>query len=124
MLLEKGDRIYIPKRPLTVRVSGEVLSPASLQFRSSKTAEDYINEAGGLTHNADKKRIFVLYPDGSAQPLVTGPWQHNPVLIPPGATVMVPHDPEPFSFIQTAKDVTQILTNIAVTGIFIDDIRD
>lgn len=124
VLLEKGDRIYIPKRPLTVRVSGEVLSPASLQFRSSKTAEDYINEAGGLTHNADKKRIFVLYPDGSAQPLVTGPWQHNPVLIPPGATVMVPHDPEPFSFIQTAKDVTQILTNIAVTGIFIDDIRD
>lgn len=124
VLLEKGDRVYIPKRPLTVRVSGEVLSPASLQFRSSKTADDYINEAGGLTHNADKKRIFVLYPDGSAQPLVTGPWHHNPVLIPPGATVMVPHDPEPFNFIQTAKDVTQILTNIAVTGIFIDDIKD
>lgn len=27
MLLEKGDRMYVPKRPLTVRVSGEVLSP-------------------------------------------------------------------------------------------------
>lgn len=124
ILLEKGDRIYIPKRPLTVKVSGEVLSPANLQFRSSKTADDYINEAGGMTHNADRKRVFVLYPDGSAQPLVTGPWNHNPVLIPPGATVMVPHDPEPFDFIRTAKDITQILTNIAITGIFIDDLKD
>lgn len=124
ILLEKGDRIYIPKRPLTVRVSGEVLSAANLQFRSNKTAEDYINEAGGLTKSADDDRIFVLYPDGSAQPLITSPWKHNAVLIPPGSTIVVPHDPKPFDFIETAKDVTQILTNLAITGIFIDDIRD
>ncbi len=34
ILLEAGDRVYIPRRPLTVRVSGEILSPANLQFRS------------------------------------------------------------------------------------------
>lgn len=69
MLLEKGDRIYVPKRPLTVRVSGEVLSPSSLQFISEKDPLDYIHEAGGFTFHADKDRTFVLYPDGSAQPL-------------------------------------------------------
>ena len=36
LLLQSGDRIYIPRRDLTVRVHGEVLSPASLQFREGK----------------------------------------------------------------------------------------
>ena len=124
MLLEKGDRIYVPKRPLTVRVSGEVLSPSSLQFISEKDPLDYIHEAGGFTFHADKDRTFVLYPDGSAQPLQVSSWNHRPVFIPPGSTIIIPRDPEPFSFIQSAKEVGQILSNLAVTSVFIDDIRD
>jgi protein involved in polysaccharide export with SLBB domain len=69
MLLEHGDRLYIPKRPLNVRVSGEVLSPSSLQFIEEKNPRDYIYEAGGFTFHADKNRTFVLYPNGRAQPL-------------------------------------------------------
>ena len=124
MLLESGDRIYIPKRPLTVRVRGEVLSPASLQFRTSKKPRDYINEAGGFTFEADKDRAFVIYPDGSGQPLEVSSWNYNPVLIPPGSTIVVPRDPEPFDFVQSAKDISQILSNLAITGVFINDIRD
>ncbi len=124
MLLENGDRIYIPKRPLTVRVSGDVLSPASLQFKKSKNPIDYIHEAGGFTYNADKNRTFVLYPDGSAQPLKVNVWNHNPIFIPPGSTIIVPRDPKPFDFIESAKDITQILSNLAVTSVFINEIRD
>ncbi|MCB1782952.1 MAG: SLBB domain-containing protein [Alphaproteobacteria bacterium] len=124
MLLEPGDRLYIPKRPLTVRVSGEVLSPASLQFRSGKDPLDYIHEAGSFTYNADKDRTFVLYPDGSAQPLQVNTWNHKPALIPPGSTIIVPRDPKPFDFIESARDVSQILSNLAITSIFIDDLRN
>lgn len=124
MLLESGDRIYIPKRPLTVRVSGEVLSPASLQFRSGKDPLDYIHQAGGFTYHADKDRTFVLYPDGSAQPLRVNTWNHKPALIPPGSTIVVPRDPKPFDFIESARDISQILSNLAITSIFIDDLRD
>lgn len=124
ILLEKGDRTYIPKRPLTVRVNGEVLSPANLQFRKNKDARDYIVEAGGYTYNADDDRAFVLYPDGSAQPLQVSNWNHKATFIPPGSTIVVPRDPKPFDFIQSAKDISQILSNLAVTGIFLDDIRD
>lgn len=123
MLLESGDRVYVPKRPLTVRVAGEVLSPASLQFRKDKDARDYIMEAGGFTFDADKDRTFVIYPDGSAQPLLVNNWNHTPAMIPPGSTVIVPRDPKPFDFVQAAKDVSGILSNLAITGIFIDDIR-
>ena len=124
LLLESGDRLYIPRRNLTVRVSGEVLSPASLQFRERKASLDYIHEAGGFTFHADKDRTFVIYPDGAAQPLQVSSWNYNPVMIPPGSTIVVPRDPKPFDFIQSAKDVSQILSNLAVTAIFIDDVAD
>ncbi|MCK6417609.1 MAG: capsule biosynthesis GfcC family protein, partial [Alphaproteobacteria bacterium] len=124
MLLEPGDRLFIPKRSLTVRVAGEILSPAALQFRDGKKPLDYIHEAGGFTFHADKERSFVLYPDGSAQPLQVSPWNYKPIFIPPGSTIVVPRDPEPFDFVESAKDISQILSNLAVTAIFIDDVRD
>ncbi|MCB9987730.1 MAG: SLBB domain-containing protein [Rhodospirillales bacterium] len=122
ILLETGDRIYIPKRPLTVRVNGEVLSPAALQFRKDKDPRDYITEAGGMTYHADKERAFVLYPDGSAQPLQISNWNHRAVFIPPGSTIVVPRDPKPFDFIETARDLSQIIANLAITGIWLDDL--
>ena len=42
----------------------------------------------------------------------------------PGSTVVVPRDPKPFDFIESAKDVSQILSNLAITAIFIDDVQD
>ena len=124
ILLESGDRIYIPKRPLTVRVAGEVLSPAALQFRTEKTPREYINEAGGMSFNADDDRAFVVYPDGSAQPLAVSAWNHNAVFIPPGSTIIVPRDPKPLTFLEGALDVSQILANVATAAIFADDLRD
>ncbi len=124
MLLEKGDRLFIPKRPLTVRVTGEVLSPSALQFVSDKKPIDYIYQAGGFTYHADKDRAFVLYPNGSAQPLQVNRWNHKPIFIPPGSTIIVPRDPKPFNFIEGAKEIGQILGNLAVTSVFINNIRD
>jgi polysaccharide export outer membrane protein len=123
ILLEKGDRVFIPKRPLTVRVAGEVLSPANLQFRKDRNPRDYIQQAGGYSWFADKDRVFVVYPDGSAQPLSVSSWNHNPVFIPPGSTIIIPRDPKPFDFLETARDITQIISNLTITGLFIHDIR-
>ncbi|MDH5723506.1 MAG: SLBB domain-containing protein [Alphaproteobacteria bacterium] len=124
ILLESGDKIFIPKRPLTVRVSGEVLSPAVLQFRKEKDPIDYIHEAGSFSYYADKGRAFVMFPDGSSKPLKANVWKHDPVFIPPGSTIIVPRDPKPFDFIESARDVTQILSNLAITSVLIDDLRD
>ena len=124
ILLEKGDRIFIPKRPLTVRVAGEVLSPAALQFRTNKDPLDYLREAGGTTHYADKDRSFVIYPDGSAQPLKVGSWNHNSVMIPPGSTIIVPRDPKPFDFLDSAGRVSQMIANLAISGLYIEAIGD
>lgn len=122
ILLEGGDKIYIPRRPLTVRVGGEVLSPAALQFRKGKGAEDYIDEAGGTTYFADKDRAFVVYPDGSAKPLSVSAWKQSINMIPPGSTIIVPRDPKPFDFLESAETITTVLANIALTGFYLDDL--
>lgn len=124
MLLEPGDRLFIPKRPLTVRVAGEILSPANLQFRTGKDPTDYIDQAGGFTWHADKDRTFVIYPDGSAQPLQVNDWNHQATFIPPGSTIVVPRDPKPFDFLETTRDISQILANLAFSAVVVDDVRD
>lgn len=124
ILLEAGDKIYIPRRPLNVRVGGEVLSPAALQFRKGKAAREYITGAGGPTYYADMDRAFVVYPDGSAQPLSVSAWKQSVTMVPPGSTIIVPRDPKPFDFLESAEKISTILANIALTGFYIDDLGD
>src|SRR5690606_19598068 len=93
------------------------------QFRADKDIGDYLSEAGGTTLHADKGRMFVLYPNGSAQPVRASNWTRiRPVMITPGSTIVVPRDPKPFDFIESAKDITQILSNLAITGIYADEL--
>ena len=125
MLLEDGDHLHIPKRSLNVRVSGEVMNPASLLFGDEKDPDDYIRQAGGTSYYADMARAFVVYPDGSAQPLRQSGWNsHDDAMIIPGSTIIVPRDPKPFNFMDSFKDITQILSNMAITGVFIEDIAN
>lgn len=122
ILLEKNDKIYIPKRPSHIRVAGEVQFPAALRFESGQGPNDYIDQAGGLTHDADPDHAFIVFPDGSASPLNDSLWSYRRILILPGSTIIVPRDPKPFNFIEDAKDITQILANLATSAIFADNL--
>ncbi len=116
LVLQAGDAVHYPRRPLTVRVAGEVLAPAALQFRDGKTPREYLREAGGLARGADRSRVFVLYPDGSAEPLAVASWNHRPVFLPPGSTIVVPRDPEPFDFLALSESLTGVLGNLAISA--------
>lgn len=116
VLLEAEDRIAIPKRPLTVVVSGELMAPAALQFVSGKSADDYIREAGGTTRDADDGRSFLLLPDGRAEPLSLSSWNHTVSVVPPGSTIVVPRDPRPYGFLDMAKDIGGIVGQLALTA--------
>ena len=122
VVLTAGDRLYIPPRPASVRVAGEVMSPGFMPFRTGKTPRDYIDDAAGPTYFGDRARSFILYPDGRAQRLSTSGWNHKPILVPPGSTIVVPRDPKPFDFLATTRDISTILANLAIAVIFIDDV--
>jgi protein involved in polysaccharide export with SLBB domain len=124
IVLEPGDTIYIPKRPSTVTVTGEVLNAGSFQQQGGLKLEEYLDMAGGATQNADESRIFVIFPDGSAQPARRGWFTFNNQMLPPGSTVVVPRDPRPFDTMAFLIAVTDITSKLAVTAASLAVIRN
>lgn len=66
LVLEEGDIITIPKQKMDVRISGQVLFPTKVVYEEKMGLRDYIDRAGGVTDNARKSKIYVLYPNGNA----------------------------------------------------------
>lgn len=115
-LMEAGDAIYYPKRPSTVLITGEVLNPGSQQFLSGNSASRYLKAAGGTTQSADRGRAFMLLPNGTAQPLHLAAWDFRSDQIPPGSAIIVPRNLRPFSGWAFATNLTQVLSQMAITG--------
>lgn len=116
-LLQPGDFIYVPKRPSTVAVSGEVLNPGSFQYRPDMTVDDYIDLAGGYSNVAEDDETFVIMPDGSARTISSGVLSFlgsDP--IPPGSTIVVPPNPAPFNWMTFATQISQIFSQLAIAG--------
>ena len=65
-VLEDGDRLIVPLRPATVTVLGSVMNPGTLMARKNGSFVDYIKLAGGLSHDADVGRSYVLRANGEA----------------------------------------------------------
>ncbi len=55
--LAGGDSVYVPYNIGYVEVSGEVAYPGTFPFQTGKTAEYYINSAGGFLKNANNTEI-------------------------------------------------------------------
>ncbi|SDB63366.1 protein involved in polysaccharide export, contains SLBB domain of the beta-grasp fold [Belnapia rosea] len=116
VLLEPGDLIAMPKRPNEVTVVGAVLNPGSLQFASGRRAADYVRAAGGEQRFADGSRAFVVLPNGQSSPAGLGAWQMGGPPVPPGSTVVVPQDPSPYEQWGMLRDVTQVISQIALSS--------
>lgn len=113
--VEEGDRLYIPARPNTVGVFGSVFNGGSYLLKPSNSIEDIVKLAGGPTRGADTSSMFVLRANGSvisARQSTSG-WLGGSSLSNlaalPGDTVFVPEELNKTTFIQEAKDWTQIL---------------
>ncbi|MEW6381081.1 MAG: SLBB domain-containing protein [bacterium] len=63
--LEDGDTLYVPRKPSTVTVLGEVYNPTTIVYVPNRRAEYYLQKAGGLTANAEEDNIYIIKADGS-----------------------------------------------------------
>ena len=113
LLLESGDRIFIPERPSTITVSGQVLSPTSFTFNPSLKVKNYIDLAGGYSDGADRRKTLVIYPDGRASRVAS--WPNSPDLA-PGTTLVVPRDPNPFDWLVFSQVLFPIISNFATSA--------
>lgn len=65
LILQDGDVLNIPKKPQTVKLSGEVLYPNTTQFDDNFSFKEYISRAGGYTSQSLKGKSYILYANGS-----------------------------------------------------------
>jgi protein involved in polysaccharide export with SLBB domain len=120
LALEDGDRIYIPARPTTVGVFGSVFNAASYLYLPSRTLDEYIKLAGGPTKGADESSIFLVRADGSvASRRQSSGWfkasdDLGSLVAEPGDSVFVPEEMDKTTFVQAAKDWTQILYQFGI----------
>lgn len=63
--LEDGDTFYVPPRLSTVQVTGSIYNPNAFRYQDGRRLSAYLNDAGGPTREADKRRIFVIRADGT-----------------------------------------------------------
>ena len=114
-ILQPGDQLFMPKRPSTVAVTGEVLNSGSFQFVSGASAKSYIDKAGGFQYSADKNKSFIVFPDGTARGLQFSAWRRSEVPVPPGSTIIVPRNIAPLDFLTVLPQLTTVLGQLALT---------
>lgn len=64
LVLQDGDWITIPRRPVVVSVAGAVVSPSLVFFKEGKDIEYYVGQCGGYARDADRRQTVVIHPNG------------------------------------------------------------
>ena len=82
--LREGDRIVVPRYDGTVKINGEVLYPNTVYFKEGKSADYYIDLAGGTTSTAKKSQTIIIYMNGM---VAKADRKHKPR---PGCQIVVP----------------------------------
>ncbi|MDK3023790.1 polysaccharide biosynthesis/export family protein [Cupriavidus taiwanensis] len=109
LLLENGDILRVPVKDGLVLVSGEVLFPNAVAYDKSLDLDDFIQQAGGFSQNADTSRIIIAHRDGSFSD------GKKDDAVRAGDEIMVLPRVD-FKTRQFAKDVFQILYQIAISA--------
>jgi protein involved in polysaccharide export with SLBB domain len=109
IVLRDNDTVVLPNRTDVIIVTGEIVSPGALAWARNASIVDYVNRAGGFAPNSNRKRIVIRHRDGSAE--VAG---RDARPGPGDEIVIIPKIGSPWLII--AKDLTQILFQIAVTA--------
>ena len=91
VLLRANDQLVIPQFSNTVKISGEVMYPISVNYKKGKGLSYYIKSAGGYTRKASKKQTYAIYMNGSTNKIGRRASKSE---IQPGCEIVVPTKPK------------------------------
>lgn len=86
IVLRNGDVLTVPERSFTVKVSGEVRHPVTVNWQEGKKLSHYVKHAGGYSDMARKKGIYVVYMNGSVEKIS----KLSAKAIQPGCEIVIP----------------------------------
>ena len=86
IVLREGDQLVIPQFSNTVKISGEVSYPISMNFKKGENLKYYIKHAGGYSNRAKKNGVYAIYMNGAVEKVGS----RSSMDIEPGCEIVVP----------------------------------
>lgn len=86
IVLREGDQLVIPQFSNTVKISGEVSYPISMNFKKGENLKYYIKHAGGYSNRAKKNGVYAIYMNGAVEKVGS----RSSKDIEPGCEIVVP----------------------------------
>ncbi|MGC9198626.1 MAG: SLBB domain-containing protein [Acidobacteriaceae bacterium] len=118
VVLRDGDHFMVPSVPATVNVVGAVNDQNSFLYIPGRRVGDYLQMAGGLNVNADRKQQFLIRADGEVVAYMgtKGLWsdKFDDVKIYPGDTIMAPEKSFKPSSLYGWLEYSQLVSNLAL----------
>lgn len=123
LVLVAGDSLYVPERPMTVKVTGAVNYPTSHVFRDGKSIGWYVNNSGGYRDDANGRETSVIYSTGRAAKVRR--WWRDPG-VEPGAEIVVPvkRPDQGTDWGTVITQATTVLASLATTWLVVDTIAN
>ncbi len=131
LVMEGGDDLAIPPRPSVVNVMGQVFNPVALVYvPETSDVDSCLQLAGGATNDAEADEMYIIKVDGtvfSRQQSTYGMhwsddsrrWSFGSFtssILEPGDTLVVPQKIERVAWMREIKDITTIMSQIALTA--------
>jgi len=114
IILEDGDRVYIPKKSHIIVVEGEVALPNAQTFVSGYSISDYIDSCGGFSSRANREKVLLVKKNGQVITYNANSWWNDTILeIEAGDSILVLGRVDSKN-LQITSSITQILYQIAV----------
>jgi protein involved in polysaccharide export with SLBB domain len=118
LLLQDGDRLEIPKRLETVRLSGALLFPVTVRYEEGLGLRSYTKMAGGLSPNALPSKVFVIYPNGTVKTTTSVMGIRFYPKIEPGSEIIIPKKAEKKDRL-TPQETLAIATSMSSLAVMI-----
>ena len=114
--LQNKDHFFVPARPSTVDVIGNVFNPGTQMFEEKSTVRTYLQAAGNNTREADKPREFLLRADGIVVSR-TQTRRFENLQMRQGDTIVVPARLKPGFNLTEVLAYAQIVSTTALTAV-------
>jgi protein involved in polysaccharide export with SLBB domain len=117
IMLRDGDQLIVPRNRQEVMVLGEVQDATSHLFHPGLSRDDYIDQSGGLTRQADRREIYIVRADGSVATGNQGWFRDgDSSRIHPGDAIVVPLNTVKLPALTLWQSASTILYNIAIAA--------
>jgi len=119
--LSGGDALHVPPDPKNVNILGNVYNPTSTLYEPWQNVRYYLDKVGGPTSEGDTDEMYLVKADGTVHSKnQSGSFLfYNGFLsgsVDSGDTIVVPQKFEKTAWLRDIKDITTIISQIAISA--------